>query len=72
MKEASNFLVEGKDGEIGVSSEPLSVGPDQSLAADYELYTVIKSVFIIYSKQWAGYYLKYLISCLVRISKINS
>lgn len=72
MKETTNIPVEGKDVDIGVSSEPLSVGPDQSLATDYELYTVIKSGFITYSKQWAGYYLKYLISCLVHISKINS
>lgn len=72
MKETTNIPVKGKDGDIRVSSKPVSVGPDQYLATDYQLYTVIKSVFVIYSKQWAGYYLKYLISCLVHILRVNS
>ena len=73
MKETTNTPVKGKDEDIRVSSKPLSVGPDQSLTTDYQLYTVIKSGFVIYSKQWAGYYLKYLISCVIHISRfINS
>lgn len=72
MKETTNTPVKGKDGDIRVSSKPLSVGPDQCLARDYQLYTVIKSFFDIYSKQWAAYYLKYLISCLIHIVRVNS
>lgn len=51
--------------------KPPSVGPNQSQATHYQLYTAIKSVLIC-SKWWVGYCLKYFIPYLVHVSQVSS